>query len=101
MIKKINSCLYLSICNITNSSNSKRFKDSLSLLLLFGLLFFSNHSVASANSTSGLKLSSERNSHSVVNRGGVVASGYQIILNGNKFSGAWLQRQGNKKSTIT
>ena len=101
MVEKVNSCLYLSICNITNSCNYKRFKDSLSLLLLFGLLFFSNYSVASANSTSELKLSSERNSHSAVNRGGVVASGYQIILNGNKFSGAWLQRQGNKKSTFT
>ncbi|KST62538.1 phosphodiester glycosidase family protein [Mastigocoleus testarum] len=101
MVEKVNNYLFLSICNITNSCNYKRFKDSLSLLLLFGLFFFTNHSVASANSTSGLKLSSERNSHSIVNRGGVVASGYQIILNGKKFSGAWLQRQGNKKSTLT
>ncbi|MDJ0692768.1 phosphodiester glycosidase family protein [Mastigocoleus sp. MO_188.B34] len=101
MGKKVNSCLSLSICNIMNSCNYRCFKDSLSLLLLFGLFFFSKQSVVSANSTPELKLSSESNSHSVLNRGGVVASGYQIILNGKKFSGAWLQRQGNKKSTLT
>lgn len=81
----------------------------MSLLLLVGSFLVATNSTASANlnlpssqkSSSELKSSELKSQSQIVATRGVVASGYQIILNGNKFSGAWLQRQSEKKSMLT
>lgn len=118
MVTKVNNYLNLSISSITNSCNYRYFKDSLSLLLFFGLFLVATNSTASANLNlpSSQKSSSELKSPELKSRElephklksqsqvvarGTIASGYQIILNGKKFSGAWFQRQSNKKTTQT
>lgn len=102
MVIKFKKDLNSSNSSIANNYNYKAFKYFLSVLLLLGLSSIATNSTASANSLSDRKPSPKLNSQSkVVAQGNVVASGSQIILNGIKYPGAWVQRQSSKKSTLT
>ena len=102
MVKQVKKYLDLSTTSIANNRNYKCFNDALSLLFLLGLSFIATNYTALAGSLPERKLSPRSNSQSqVVALGDVIASGYQIILNGRKYSAAWVQRQSNKKSTLT
>ena len=102
MVKKINNYLNSSSSSVTNNSNYRRFKDPLSLLILLGFSFFVTNSAASANSSPSKQLFSTSNSQSqLLAAKDRATSGNQIILNGRKIAGAWIQRQPSKKSTLT
>ena len=101
MVNKVNNYLNLLSSSAANNRHDRGFKDYLSLLLVLGFSFVTTDSPASANSLFNRESVLTLNSQSkVVVARSEVASGNQIILNGKKFTGAWVRRQQSEKSPL-
>lgn len=101
MVNKVNNYLNLLSSSAVNNRHDRRFKEYLSLLVVLGFSFVTTDSPASANSLLNRESVLTLNSQSkIVVARGEVASGNQIILNGKKFTGAWVRRQQREKSPL-